>query len=150
VKYRFFQETEKLPQIGVFPLVELPTGDHDRGLGNGKAQFFLPVWLQKSWGDKDRPWTAYGGAGFWYNPGNGNRNFWRTGILLQKQLTDQLTLGGEVYYETAATRDSDGHTAFNLGGIYDIDEHYHLLFSAGRDIDGPNRFSTYLGFQMTF
>jgi hypothetical protein len=48
VKYRFVQETDTHPMIGIFPLVHLPTGEENRGLGNGDAQFFLPIWLQKS------------------------------------------------------------------------------------------------------
>ncbi|MBF0502465.1 MAG: hypothetical protein HQM09_20170 [Candidatus Riflebacteria bacterium] len=65
LKYRVKRESALSPQIGVFPLVELPTGDSKRGLGNGKAQIFVPIWLQKSWG----PWTTYGGGGYWLNPG---------------------------------------------------------------------------------
>lgn len=49
VKFRFVDETESLPQIGIFPLVELPTGDGAKGLGNGRAWYRLPLWLQKSW-----------------------------------------------------------------------------------------------------
>jgi hypothetical protein len=149
VKFRFFQETDALPQAAIFPLAELPTGDSDRGLGNGKAQFFLPVWLQKSFGD-DKKWTTYGGGGYWFNPGEDNRNFFRVGWELQRELTEQLTLGGEIFHETSAARGEPGHTAFNLGGFWNFDEHRHLLFSAGRDLDGPNHFSCYLGFQLTF
>ena len=36
VKYRFIEETETVPQIGIFPLVELPTGNEDKQLGAGK------------------------------------------------------------------------------------------------------------------
>ena len=54
VKYRFIQETNHLPQVGVFPLLELPAGSAQDNLGNGHLQAFLPVWLQKSWGS----WTA--------------------------------------------------------------------------------------------
>jgi len=50
IKYRFFHEASYLPQIGIFPMAELPTGDADRGLGNGRTWFRLPLWLQKSWG----------------------------------------------------------------------------------------------------
>ncbi len=39
-KYRFVHETETLPQIAIFPLIELPTGDDKNGLGNGKSQAF--------------------------------------------------------------------------------------------------------------
>lgn len=34
-KYRFVEETKTRPQIGVFPMFELPTGNSARGLGNG-------------------------------------------------------------------------------------------------------------------
>jgi hypothetical protein len=48
-KYRFIQETNCIPQVGTFPLVELPTGNDERSLGTGKTQLFLPLWLQKNW-----------------------------------------------------------------------------------------------------
>ena len=149
VKYRFFHETDSLPEIGVFPLVELPTGDSNRALGNGKTQVFVPVWLQKSFG-ADKEWTTFGGGGFWYNPGEDHRNFFRLGWELQRDLSTFITVGGEVYHETAMARDEHGHTAFNLGCYLNFNEHNHVLFSAGRDIDGPNRFSCYLGYQLTF
>jgi hypothetical protein len=67
IKYRFLQETARLPMAGVFPLVELPTGDAARGLGAGHPQVFLPLWLQKSSG----PWTTYGGGGIGSTPALG-------------------------------------------------------------------------------
>ncbi len=36
-KLRFVEETDRQPQVGVFPLVELPTGDAARGLGAGQV-----------------------------------------------------------------------------------------------------------------
>jgi hypothetical protein len=50
IKYRFLHETNGWPQIGIFPMAELPTGDADRGLGNGRTWFRLPLWAQKSFG----------------------------------------------------------------------------------------------------
>jgi hypothetical protein len=40
IKFRFIQESEKVPMVGTFPLVLFPTGDSDKGLGNG----LLAVW----------------------------------------------------------------------------------------------------------
>jgi hypothetical protein len=119
-------------------------------LGNGKAQFFLPVWLQESWGEKDREWTVYGGGGYWINPGEGNKDYWFTGAVVQRQLTDQLTLGGELFYSTPSEDNGSSRMGFNLGGVYDLSEQLHLLFSAGRDIQGSSRLTTYLGLQWTF
>lgn len=116
------------PQIGIFPLVEMPTGNAKRGLGAGYWQEFLPIWLQKNWGR----WTTYGGGGYWINPGPGNRSYWFAGWLLQRQLTDDFAFGGEMFHQTASTVGGRASSGFNLGGIYDFTERYHLLFSAGR------------------
>jgi hypothetical protein len=45
VKYRFIHEDEEgwRPQIGVFPLVDVPTGDSHNNLGTGTTREFLPV-----------------------------------------------------------------------------------------------------------
>ena len=69
VKYRFPTPGEKdwYPQVAIFPLVEAPTGDAGRGLGAGKTRVYLPVWLQKDFGD----WTIYGGGGYWIDGAKG-------------------------------------------------------------------------------
>lgn len=150
-KYRLLTpgEDDWYPQVGIFPLLEIPAGDSRRGLGAGKMQLFLPVWLQKDFGD----WTTYGGGGFWSNPGAGNRDYWFAGWLLQYQVTKSLALGGEVFHQTADTIGGGDTTGFNLGGIYDFSEHYHLLFSGGRGLQNAaltNQFSYYLAIQSTF
>ncbi len=146
MKYRFIHETKRRPQIGIFPLIEVPSGDTARGLGSGETQIFLPVWIQKSWG----PWTTYGGGGFWHNPGAGNRDYWFTGWLIQRKLSDKLTIGTEIFHASSSAVGESDRTGFNIGMIYDFDEGHHLLFSAGDDIHGQNRSSVYLAYQITF
>ncbi len=146
IKYRFIHETDTTPQVGVFPLVHIPTGDSDRGLGSGHAPVFLPVWVQKSRG----PWTTYGGGGYWNNPGAGNRNFWQLGWLVQRDLSEFFTLGAEIFYFGKDTVDGRDRTGYNIGGILNLSEEDHILFSAGRDLAGDNRFSAYLAYQWTF
>ena len=41
-------------------------------------------------------------------------------------------------------------TAFNIGTVFDINEHQHLLLSAGRSIVGPVDFQCYIAWQFTF
>jgi hypothetical protein len=151
-KYRFIQEDKDglRPQVSVFPSIELPTGDQERGLGSGHTRVFLPVWMQKSFG----PWTTYGGGGYWFNKDSstGDKDHWFAGWLLQRKLTEQLTLGGEVFYQAADTIEGEDGTGFNLGGSYDFDEHHHLLFSAGRGFHNAsdnNLYSWYLGWEIT-
>src|SRR5262249_25078577 len=149
-KFRFVQETEHRPQVGVYPLVVLPTGNASRGLGAGRVQAFLPLWLQKSWGDPERLWTTYGGGGYWINPGSGNRDWWYVGALLQRRVTDSLVLGGEIFHKTAQETDSNGSTWINAGAIFDVDETFHLLASAGHDIAGDSGFQAYAGVRFNF
>lgn len=146
VKWRFIQETDTRPMVGIFPLVELPTGNSSHGLGNGKAQFFLPLWLQKKFGD----WSTYGGGGYWFNPGAGNRNWWYAGWQVQRKITEPLSLGAEIQYRTADTIGGCSSVALNGGGILDLNKNTHLLFSAGHTVSGRSEFQGYLALQFTF
>jgi hypothetical protein len=145
-KYRFVQETNGRPQVGVFPLLELPTGSERNNLGSGHAQAFLPLWFQKSWGS----WTAYGGGGYGLNSFSGHDNWGFTGAVLQKQIWTNVLIGVEVYHQTQYQTDfPNTGTAFNVGTVIDFSENHHLLFSAGRSIDGPVGFQCYIAYQFT-
>jgi hypothetical protein len=63
--------------MGLFPVLEVPIGEENRGLGVGHWRGYLPLWVQKSFGD----WTTYGGGGYWINHGNGtiDRDNWYFG-----------------------------------------------------------------------
>jgi hypothetical protein len=145
VKYRFIQEGDWWPMVGAFPIVDLPTGNRSLGLGSGDYRAFFPIWFQKSLS----PWQSYGGGGYWINPGSGNKNYWFFGWQVQRELSKAITLGGEVFYNTPTARAEGGRTGFNVGTIVNFTDEHHLLFSAGRDIHGQNRFSTYIAYQLT-
>ena len=146
VKYRFIQEGDYIPMVGTFPILHLPTGNANRGLGSGETQLLLPIWLQKAWG----PWQSYGGGGYWINPGPGNQNYWYAGWQGQREITKWLTIGGELFYNTPPTRGGEYQLGYNIGGFINFTENHHLLFSAGTDIHGPNLFSYYIGYQYTW
>jgi hypothetical protein len=146
VKYRFLQETNGLPQIGIFPMAELPTGDAGRGLGNGRAWFKLPVWLQESWG----PWTTYGGGGAALNSAPGQRDYPFGGWLLQRDFGEKLTLGGEIFAQGASADGERGFAALNFGGTYNVNEHFSLLFSAGHNVAGDEHTLWYFGLYWTW
>ncbi len=145
VKYRFIEEAGDRPQVGVFPLVEIPTGSERRGLGSGHTQFFLPVWVQKGLGS----WTTYGGGGYWVNPGPGNRNWWFTGWLIQRQVLPTLAVGAEVYHETAKVAGGGPDTKANMGIVWDLSDTSHVLASAGPVLQGPSGYQAYLAVQFT-
>jgi len=149
IKYRFVQEGDNTPMVGVFPIYLAPTGNEDRGLGNGRYQLFLPVWLQKHW-DK---WTTYGGGGYWINHASGAKNNWFFGWQLQRELTEQWTLGAEVFHRTEQAAGEGASSGFNVGGSFNPSEHHHILLSLGKGLqnaDATNKFSSYLAYQLTY
>jgi hypothetical protein len=144
LKYRFVQETENMPQIGTFPILEIPT-IHNPEFGNGQVQLFIPVWLQKSWGKL----TSYGGAGYWINPGSGNRNWLFAGWEGQYDFSKVITLGGELYYHTPDTIDSNLVAAFNIGGSINPSDKFHIIFSIGHSMVNEPFTTTYVGLLWT-
>jgi hypothetical protein len=145
-KFRFVQEGKYTPMVGVFPLVEMPTGAPSKGLGAGQTRVFLPVWLQKSFGN----WMSYGGGGYWHNPGVGNRDYWFAGWEFQNQVTKQLALGAELFFTTPQFDGDSNRVGFNVGAMYDFDDGHHLLMSIGKSVQGTNGLSAYLAYQWTF
>ena len=151
VKVRFIDEDEEgwRPQVAVYPITQFPTGQASKALGSGHQRTILPVWVQKSFGD----WTTYGGGGYWLNQHEEtDRNYWFFGWVLLRKITEEWTLGGELFHQTADTVGGRASTGFNLGGYYNFDETDHLIFTFGRgiqDVDS-NRFSYYVGYQLQF
>ena len=146
-KWQFIHQGDVMPAVATFPFVEVPTGDESRGLGNGRAQVYLPIWLQKDFG----PWTTYGGGGYWINPGPGNRNWWFTGWLVQRQIGSALYLGAELFYSSPPSTMDRSSLGFNVGGGVTIHGPYQILFSGGRNLVNPdaNQFSYYLALYRT-
>jgi hypothetical protein len=147
VKYRFIQETKYRPQIGVFPVCELPTGNPSKELGNGKPQVLLPLWIQKSFGKK---WQTYGGYGYWINPGEGNQNWNFVGWQIQYQMVRKVSIGTEVYYTSPDTKGGRSDVRFNIGSVIDVNDQNHILLSAGRSFTNNNiSLQCYVGYLFT-
>lgn len=156
VKYRLLTETPSRPEVGMFPLLELPSGDSSKGLGNGRAWVKVPVWLQKSWG----AWTTYGGVGYAYNPAPGQRNAFYGGDLIQYTFNPRLTLGGEIFLQGASANVPAAGTPpvagarssalWNLGGQYNFTPDFSLLFSTGHSFAGDGNADVYLALYRTW
>lgn len=140
-KYRFIQETATCPQVGVFPMLEVPTGSSRLGLGNGQVWARLPLWVQKSYG----PWTTYGGAGYQINHAPGMKDSLFAGWLVQRQLTKRLILGSEIYHQEAQLLGGRQATFVDPGGYYNVRENLSLLFMLGRTVSGERHTVGYLG-----
>lgn len=144
IKFRFVQETDNTPQIGTFPIIEIPTIKNNE-FSDGKAKIYLPVWLQKTWGKL----TTYGGAGYWINPGANNKNWIFSGWEIQYDFSKAITLGGELFYHSADSKSTKSEIGFNLGGSINPTEKFHIIFSFGHSLTNENAISFYLGLLWT-
>lgn len=141
IKYRFMRETDRLPQVSVYPQVVFPGA---RPVGGGKPQLFLPVWLQKGFGR----WTAFGGGGRWIDRTQGSLDYWVEGLAMVRTLSGGATIGAEVFRSTAEAIGEDSKTAVAIGYTTPIAKNRELLLSIGRGIHGDNDFSGYLGYEI--
>ena len=151
LKYRFIDEDSRgwRPAVAIAPQVNLPSGSEARGLGVGRATGFIPVWASKDIGR----WPVFGGGGLNVNTGPNQKDWWFSGVGLLRELDPNWTVGGEVYYSSPDSIGGKNVLGFNLGLIYNINDTYHVLFSAGRNLvnaKDTNQFSTYVGMQFTF
>jgi hypothetical protein len=146
VKFRFVQETSGRPQIGVFPMAEIPTGNSAAGLGNGRTWYRLPLWVQKSYG----PWTTYGGGGYAINSAPGMGDYGFAGWLLQRDIGAHLTLGGELFSQGATVIGGRHATFYNVGGYLKPSDQFNVLFSIGHTISGESHAIGYFALYWTW
>jgi hypothetical protein len=151
VKYRFIEADDYgwRPAVALAPTISLPSGSSSHGLGTGRAHGTLPIWVS----EEIKQWTVFGGGGYAVNPGPGNKNFWFSGIAVTREITPELTVGGEIIYNSPADIGGNTSVGFNLGGVYNLSDRDHLLFSAGRNFihaSENNLYSVFVGWQLTF
>jgi hypothetical protein len=130
VKYKVLHQSPGswLPDVAVFPRVFLPTAS--ARFASTRPNLLLPVWAEKDFG----AWSLFGGGGWQYNPGPGERNFWISGVGLTRALTPRLSLGGEVFHHTRDAVDARPLSGVNLGVTYRLNEHWAVLASGGPGI----------------
>jgi hypothetical protein len=126
VKYKFLDPSNGswLPAVSLFPRIFVPVVDR---FGIRRVNLFLPLWAEKGFG----PWSVFGGGGYQINPGEDQKDFWQGGVALTRNFGPRLSLGGEVFAQTANTFKGGGYTALNLGATYRLTKHWSLLTSAG-------------------
>jgi hypothetical protein len=144
VKWRFFNNEKSQLQLGIYPQLLVPTGDHARGLGEGRTAFVLPVVAQKSW----EKWTLYGNIGYWWRGAHETRDYFYAGAVLEREINEQLELGVELFGNSPKERGVRSDFAFNIGGTWKLSKHLNLLFSGGRDIVGDTHAMAYIGLQV--
>ena len=150
-KIAWIKEGRRCPQIGSFTMFEMPTGNSGNGLGVGKVWYKLPLWLQKNSGK----WLFDGGAGYQVVPQTGYRDFFYTGWLVKRELSEQWELGTEVFAhgrEGYAAAQTEASTMIDVGGYYHFKKNPNeqILFCYGHSVAGQTENYAYVGMYWTW
>jgi hypothetical protein len=124
-KYKFLHQDKDGIDLALFPRVFVASAS--RRFESGHTRLFLPLWGQRDFGK----WSVFGGGGYEFNPGAGLKNDWQGGLGVTRQLSDRLTLGAEIYAQTADADDAKPFTGANLGLLLKLNEHWSLLAAGG-------------------
>jgi hypothetical protein len=125
VKYRFIDDEKNGFSAAIFPRAILPTASHSSG---EKTRFLLPLWLGKDFAGGT---SIFGGGGYEFNPGSGNRDFWEAAIAVTHDLNKSLSVGGELAWQQRDVVGGTSQTRAGIGAIAKLSDHYSLLLSGG-------------------
>jgi hypothetical protein len=157
VKWRFYDSNansggdsdEDGLQISTYPQLEFnnPTSSSQRGLVDYGTRFYLPIEVSKKIG----PFHVNPEVGYWF--ANSQGAAWAAGVVVLREVNKRLELAGELY-NTANTNGSNHWNTFDFGGRYTLQEHFVLLFMAGRSFSAASisqpDFVGYMGMQFLF
>lgn len=135
VKYRILHQDDQgwKPDISLFPRAFVPTST--RFFANGQPQFSLPIWAEKDWGQ----WSVFGGGGYTFNTGTGNRNYVMEGVAVTGKVTPKFTVGVEVYHQGSDAVAHKALTGIGPGFTWQMSEHYALIGSGGPAVQNQTR-----------
>ena len=116
--------------FAVKPGISLPTGDEEKGLGNGKASYSTFFITTK----EAEPWAFHFNVGYVRNEyklqadEDANRkDIWHVSLASQVEVVKDLDLVANIGMERNPDKTSDTHPAFILGGlVYSISENLDI------------------------
>lgn len=150
LKWGFIKQTPHRPQIGSFTMLELPTGNYDKGLSIGRVWYKLPLWMEKEFG----PWSVVGGGGYTLIHQAHYRSFPYGGLLVKRVLNERLELSAELFSharEGFAAAQTEASSMIDAGGYYHFKTPgLQLLFAYGHSIAGQTENYGYLGLYKTW
>jgi len=122
LKWKFYEKDGL--SFALKPGIILPTGDEDKGLGDGNAAYSLFFVASKEL----EPVNIHFNLGYIKN-GKELRDVWHYSLAAEYSVSKPLTLVANIGGETNPDRESNVHPLFLLGGmIYKINENFSIDF----------------------
>jgi hypothetical protein len=124
VKYRFIDEKHGF-SAAIFPRAILPTSGLE---SHERTRFLLPLWLGRDFAGGT---SIFGGGGYEINPGAGQRDFWQAAAAVTHDVSDNVSIGGELAWQQPDSAGATNQTRAGIGSIVKLSDRYALLFSGG-------------------
>ena len=143
VKYRFLNDGRTGISAAIFPRAILPTSTL---IGGERVRVLLPLWLGKDFAGGT---SVFGGGGYEFNPGPGNRDFWQAGAAVTHDFGRGVNGGLEIEREGPDTIGSTAQTRIGVGAIVHLSGPASFLASGGPTWSGHHtgyHFYAALGF----
>ncbi len=135
-KWRFY-EKEGL-SFAVKPVVSMPTGNDEKGLGSGKIDYGAYVITSKV----SDPWEIHLNLGYIRNENMlGERNdIWHASLATVYTMVKSLKLCADIGADTNRDITSEVEPAYLLGGaIYSVGENFDISFGVKVGLNGPEQ-----------
>lgn len=148
LKWRFYDEGEHGLAAAVYPQIEFNNPGHsdERGLVESGSAFLLPFLFEKEFG----PVNLTGEIAREFRD---DGDTWHYGIIVSHEFAPRFSAGFE-FNGSADERFHASVLVFNLGAAYEVNEHFSVLLSVGRELhNGDEPRATlvgYAGMQLRF
>jgi len=145
-KWRFFEKDGL--SFALKPGITLPTGDENKGLGNGRASYGLVFITTK----EIEPWAFHFNLGYTHNEyklqadKDANRKgIWHVSLASEVEVIKDLKAVANIGMERNPDKTSNTHPAFILGGlIYSVTENFDIDIGVKGGLNKPETDLTFL------
>lgn len=128
MKWRFFEKDGL--SLAFKPGVTLPTGDEDKGLGNGRASYSIFFITTK----EIEPWAFHLNLGYTYNEYKldedreaNRKDIWHVSLASEVEVVKDLKVVANIGMERNPDKTSNARPAFILGGlIYSVTDNLDI------------------------
>ena len=136
-KYRFLHQESAGWDAAVFPRLFVPSASAE--VGERHISMLLPLWVQRSWGD----WSTFGGGGCALNRSRDTQDYCLLGWALTRHLLPNLLIGAEIVHQGADAKGGRAATGMGGGGVYDLNDHLHLMAYFGPGLQNTSQTARY-------
>jgi hypothetical protein len=146
VKWRFFEKDGL--SFALNPVITLPTGNENKGLGNGRASYGLVFITTKEL----EPWAFHFNLGYTYNnyklqedKDAKRRGIWNASLAAEVEVVKDLKIVAETGIERNEEKGKSTHPAYILGGLeYSVTENFDVNVGVKGGLNKPETDLTFL------